>query len=80
MIDGRGKNAIGHGFVQQYQQRQAIGPAGYRAQYARTRRDMQRIYRAVKAVEKRCVDGYLHFARVLPAVTRSAKRPLATSG
>jgi hypothetical protein len=41
---------------------------------------MQRIYRSVKAVEKRSVDGYLHFARVLPAVTRSAKRPLATSG
>ena len=80
MIDGRGNNAIGHGFVQQYQQCQAVGPAGYRAQYARTRRDMQRIYRAVKAVEKRSVDGYLHFARVLPAVTRSAKRPVATSG
>ena len=80
MIDGRRDDAIRHGFVQQYQQRQAIGPAGYRTQYARAVRDMQRIYRAVKAAKKRSVDGYLHFARVLPAVTRSAKRPVATSG
>ena len=80
MIDGRRDNAIGHGFVQQYKQCQAIGAAGYRAQYARAFRNMQRIYRAVKTVEKRSVDGYLHFARVLPAVTRSAKRPVAMSG